>query len=173
MTRIKDRARRKAALSDRKSAAAQARMKSIANLALDDRVPKKEKRRKGGGGEPLSVPFTYALGLVMAYRYLMCKIYRRHIRRRRCGLGNLSQDCTSLPAYVQAILAAKTNVIILPKEHQRRRFGRRQQRRPRSCTAATNRKQTSHLGSDVHDGGNTCVDCVAEVGIVECVQAGV
>ncbi|KAE9397615.1 actin-like ATPase domain-containing protein [Gymnopus androsaceus JB14] len=49
MTRIKDRARRKAALSDRKSAAAQARMKSIANLALDDRVPKKEKRRKGGG----------------------------------------------------------------------------------------------------------------------------
>jgi actin-related protein 5 len=47
MTRIKDRTRRKAALSDRKSAAAQARMKSIANLANDDRVPKK--KRKGGG----------------------------------------------------------------------------------------------------------------------------
>ncbi|EKM83345.1 hypothetical protein AGABI1DRAFT_116869 [Agaricus bisporus var. burnettii JB137-S8] len=47
MTRIKDRTRRKAALSDRKSAAAQARMKSIANLASDDRVPKK--KRKGGG----------------------------------------------------------------------------------------------------------------------------
>lgn len=48
MNRIKDRARRKAALSDRKSAAAQARMKSIANLAADDRMPKK--KRKGGGG---------------------------------------------------------------------------------------------------------------------------
>ncbi|KAF9443619.1 chromatin remodeling complex subunit, partial [Macrolepiota fuliginosa MF-IS2] len=47
MTRIKGRTRRKAALSDRKSAAAQARMKSIANLASDDRVPKK--KRKGGG----------------------------------------------------------------------------------------------------------------------------
>ncbi|KAF8876485.1 hypothetical protein BD779DRAFT_1613295 [Infundibulicybe gibba] len=47
MTRIKDRARRKAALSDRKSAAAQARMKSIANLAADDRISKK--KRKGGG----------------------------------------------------------------------------------------------------------------------------
>ena len=49
MNRIKDRTRRKAALNDRKSAAAQARMKSIANLASDDRVPKK--KRKGGGGK--------------------------------------------------------------------------------------------------------------------------
>ncbi|KAJ6573856.1 chromatin remodeling complex subunit [Mycena vulgaris] len=47
MTRIKDRGRRKAALSDRKSAAAQARMKNIASLAADDRLPKK--KRKGGG----------------------------------------------------------------------------------------------------------------------------
>ncbi|KAH9949526.1 actin-like ATPase domain-containing protein [Amylocystis lapponica] len=47
MTKIKERSRRKAALTDRKSAAAQARMKSIANLAADDRVPKK--RRKNGG----------------------------------------------------------------------------------------------------------------------------
>ncbi|KAK7064825.1 hypothetical protein R3P38DRAFT_2826591 [Favolaschia claudopus] len=47
MTRIKDRDRRKAALSDRKSAAAQARMKNIASLAADDRMPKK--KRKGGG----------------------------------------------------------------------------------------------------------------------------
>jgi len=47
MTRIKDRTRRKAALNDRKSAASQARMKKIANLANDDRVPKK--KRKGGG----------------------------------------------------------------------------------------------------------------------------
>lgn len=49
MTRIKERTRRKAALTDRKSAASQARMKNIANLAADDRVPKK--RRKAGGGE--------------------------------------------------------------------------------------------------------------------------
>ncbi|KAJ3556891.1 hypothetical protein NM688_g1772 [Phlebia brevispora] len=46
MNKIKERNRRKAALSDRKSAAAQARMKSIANLAADERVPKK--RRKVG-----------------------------------------------------------------------------------------------------------------------------
>lgn len=49
MNKIKERNRRKAALTDRKSAAAQARMKSIANLAADDRVPKK--RRKTGGGK--------------------------------------------------------------------------------------------------------------------------
>ena len=48
MNRIKDRIRRKAALSDRKSSAAQARMKNIASLASDDKVPKK--RRKAGGG---------------------------------------------------------------------------------------------------------------------------
>jgi len=48
MERIKERNRRKAALGDRKSAASQARMKSIASLAADDRVGKK--RRKGGGG---------------------------------------------------------------------------------------------------------------------------
>lgn len=48
MLRIKERNRRKAALQDRKSAATQARMKSIANLAADDRVSKK--RRKGTGG---------------------------------------------------------------------------------------------------------------------------
>ncbi|KAH7911817.1 hypothetical protein BJ138DRAFT_1135143 [Hygrophoropsis aurantiaca] len=47
MTRIKDRGRRRAALSDRKSAAAQARMKNIASLAADDRVSKK--KRKAGG----------------------------------------------------------------------------------------------------------------------------
>jgi hypothetical protein len=51
MGRIKDRARRRAALGDRKSAAAQARMKNIASLAADERVPKK--RRKGGGGQHL------------------------------------------------------------------------------------------------------------------------
>jgi len=49
MGKIKDRTRRRAALTDRKSAAAQARMKNIATLAADDRVPK-AKKRKGGGG---------------------------------------------------------------------------------------------------------------------------
>ncbi|KAG2084145.1 hypothetical protein BD769DRAFT_1539264 [Suillus cothurnatus] len=46
MTKIKERGRRKAALSDRKSAAAQARMKNIASLAADERVSKK--KRKAG-----------------------------------------------------------------------------------------------------------------------------
>ncbi|KAN0101058.1 hypothetical protein V8E55_001042 [Tylopilus felleus] len=46
MNKMKDRRRRKAALADRKSAAAQARMKNIASLAADDRVPKK--KRKAG-----------------------------------------------------------------------------------------------------------------------------
>jgi actin-related protein 5 len=49
MTKIKDRARRRAALNDRKSAAAQARMKNIASLAADDRIPKAKKRKAGGG----------------------------------------------------------------------------------------------------------------------------
>lgn len=44
MTRIRERARRKAALSDRKSSAAQARMKSIASLASDERISKKKKK---------------------------------------------------------------------------------------------------------------------------------
>jgi actin-related protein 5 len=49
MTKMKERRRRKAALSDRKSAAAQARMKNIASLAADERVSKK--KRKAGAGE--------------------------------------------------------------------------------------------------------------------------
>ncbi|KAI0056771.1 actin-like ATPase domain-containing protein [Artomyces pyxidatus] len=47
LSRMKERSRRKVALTDRKSAASQARMKNIASLAADDRVPKK--RRKNGG----------------------------------------------------------------------------------------------------------------------------
>ena len=54
MNKIKERTRRKAALSDRKSAAAQARMKSIANLAADERVPKKRRKVNGGEIQPLS-----------------------------------------------------------------------------------------------------------------------
>jgi len=42
MAKMKERRRRKAALSDRKSAAAQARMKNIASLAADERVSKKK-----------------------------------------------------------------------------------------------------------------------------------
>jgi actin-related protein 5 len=52
---MKERARRKIDLSDRKSAAAQARMKNIANLAADEKSGKK--RRKGGGGNPILVLF--------------------------------------------------------------------------------------------------------------------
>ncbi len=81
MTRIKERNRRRAALTDRKSAASQARMKSIANLAADDRVPKK--RRKAGGGESrraLSLDLWCAETLVW---------HRGHVWRGRRGLGNL------------------------------------------------------------------------------------
>lgn len=46
---IKERQKRKAALSDRKSAAAQQRMKSIASLASDS--PASKKRRKGKDGK--------------------------------------------------------------------------------------------------------------------------
>lgn len=49
MTKMKERRRRKAALSDRKSAAAQARMKNIASLAADERISKK--KRKAGTGK--------------------------------------------------------------------------------------------------------------------------
>lgn len=54
MSKIKERNRRKAALNDRKSAASQARMKSIANLAADERVPKR-KRKAGAGTRVLSL----------------------------------------------------------------------------------------------------------------------
>ncbi len=49
MDRIKNRSRRKAALSDRKSAAAQARMKSIANsLQMTGYLKRKEKESEVG-----------------------------------------------------------------------------------------------------------------------------
>jgi actin-related protein 5 len=60
IAKIKDRARRKAALTDRKSAAAQARMKNIASLAADDRVPK-AKKRKGDRGTFAEAKFTLSL----------------------------------------------------------------------------------------------------------------
>jgi len=49
MDRLTERKKRKAALQDRKSAAAQARMKSIANLANDQ--PSSRKKRKGGNDD--------------------------------------------------------------------------------------------------------------------------
>lgn len=60
MTKIKERNRKKAALTDRKSAASQARMKNIASLAADDRVAPK-KRRKNGGGMSLSISLSSIL----------------------------------------------------------------------------------------------------------------
>jgi hypothetical protein len=75
MAKIKDRARRKAALTDRKSAAAQARMKNIASLAADDRVPK-AKKRKGGGGAFACSSFVPYLTLFIFFWY------RGYVRRR-------------------------------------------------------------------------------------------
>jgi actin-related protein 5 len=57
MTKMKERRRRKAALSDRKSAAAQARMKNIASLAADERVSKK--KRKAGAGKFVMPKFLH------------------------------------------------------------------------------------------------------------------
>ena len=54
LTKLKDRARRRVDLTDRKSAAAQARMKNIASLAAEDQ--KGKKRRKAGGGTSLHTP---------------------------------------------------------------------------------------------------------------------
>ena len=66
MNKIKERERRKAALSDRKSAVAQARMKNIASLAADDRVPKK--KRKAGAGEYHLLLITYFILLTCDQR---------------------------------------------------------------------------------------------------------
>lgn len=46
---MRERKRRRAALSDRKSATSQARMKTITSLASE--TPTTKKRRKGHGGE--------------------------------------------------------------------------------------------------------------------------
>lgn len=48
MDRIKDRAKRRAALTDRKSAASQTRMKNIASLADEQPVTKKRKKTTNG-----------------------------------------------------------------------------------------------------------------------------
>ncbi|VDC02299.1 unnamed protein product [Peniophora sp. CBMAI 1063] len=51
MNKIKERNRRRAALGDRKSKAAQARMKSIASLAADERVLKKWRKEDVFGAD--------------------------------------------------------------------------------------------------------------------------
>jgi len=71
MTKIKERSRRKAALTDRKSAAAQARMKNITSLATDERVPKTKKRKVGGGKFYLSKSFFKLL--MMLQRTLLAR----------------------------------------------------------------------------------------------------
>jgi hypothetical protein len=84
MNKIKERGRRKAALSDRKSAAAQARMKNIASLAADERVSKK--KRKAGAGK-FHNPSNYFCSQYMQFR--------GHVRSGRRGLADLSQTRTS------------------------------------------------------------------------------
>ena len=63
MAKIKDRSKRKAALTDRKSAAAQARMKNIASLAADDRVSKAKKRKGGGGAFYISCALAHLINV--------------------------------------------------------------------------------------------------------------
>lgn len=70
MTRIRERARRKVALTDRKSAAAQARMKNIANLASDERMSKK--KRKTGGGALFTVISLLRIQLTVCRGHLWC-----------------------------------------------------------------------------------------------------
>jgi actin-related protein 5 len=59
MTRMRERKKRKALLTNRKSAAAQGRMKQISELAADTPVGGR-KRRRGGDGE-LAVSFLQCL----------------------------------------------------------------------------------------------------------------
>lgn len=92
MSKIKERNRKKAALTDRKSAASQARMKNIASLAADDRVAPK-KRRKNGGGVSLSTLSSHCLTHLGSSR--------GYVRSRRCGLGHISQDREFLHARFQ------------------------------------------------------------------------
>jgi len=54
LDKIKERKKRKEQLSDRKSLAAQNRMKSIAGLAADEKLGKKRKRGGEGASAPLS-----------------------------------------------------------------------------------------------------------------------
>lgn len=52
MMRMEGRSKQKSQRKDRKSAAAQNRMKTIANLAAEDKVIPNKKRKKGDGESP-------------------------------------------------------------------------------------------------------------------------
>lgn len=93
INKIKDRNRRKAALTDRKSAASQARMKSIANLAADERVPKK-RRKNGGGGLSLCTEMWHRLNVFLEDMFgaddADWQIYRKIVSYLGVRNGNLS-----------------------------------------------------------------------------------
>lgn len=64
MERIKDRNKRRAALGDRKSAAAQNRMKNIASLADDQPAAKKRKKTANGRHDIASFLLRQLKGLI-------------------------------------------------------------------------------------------------------------
>lgn len=135
MTRIKERNRRKAALNDRKSAASQARMKSIANLAADDRVPKK--RRKAGGG-------TFTLQSAQRRRFTYT-FARGHVRCGRRRLGYLPKDrmCRDL-----WYLSALTGPRVL--EQRRRIIGRGGRLRDPPVSRAKTPRVRPHIHRGAH-----------------------
>lgn len=89
MNKIKERNRRKAALTDRKSAASQARMKNIAHLAADERVPKK--RRKANGDDMFGADdadwaiYRKIVSRCTCYS-LLRPLTRHHIIESRCSV---------------------------------------------------------------------------------------
>ncbi|KAG1778321.1 hypothetical protein EV702DRAFT_174683 [Suillus placidus] len=74
MNKIKEQGRWKAALSDWKSAAAQARMKNIASLAADEHISKK---RKAGAEDMFGVDVTRT-GRFIANSYVVLASYANH-----------------------------------------------------------------------------------------------
>jgi actin-related protein 5 len=61
MLRMEARNKLKSQKKDRKSAAAQNRMKTIANLAAEDKVVPNKKRKKGDGELPVSCAWAFSL----------------------------------------------------------------------------------------------------------------
>lgn len=134
MNRIRERERRKAALSDRKSAAAQARMKNIANLATDDRVPKK--KRKGGGGLYTTIVSCWA----------------RLTPRQKIHLELMTQiGQYTARSYVSYPSISLTQLIVPENRRTLRR------RRGRSASAPNHRTKAPHARSHVHTTRNTRV----------------
>jgi hypothetical protein len=127
MERIKERNRRKAALGDRKSAAAQARMKNIATLAADERVGKK--RRKGGGGACVRCDLLASL-IPHDLRF------RGHVWCRRRGLGDLPQDCMNH-------LTGTCHVLIFPFLRTPQPYHQTRKKTLRSCRPSS--RSFSHM----------------------------